>query len=233
MYYIIIMFKELYKNKKKILIFVLIIVFLIFVREGGMKKTIENFENSGNVIDTIVNGYDMTSQKFNDVFTQINGNEIKMNKNINTKGKITAGGDIKAGNGKVNIGANGTIYTRNLNVSNYIESVGGDNKASLSKTDIKKMKSLKNIAGFAINGDGSTFLLFEGYHKLHGGAKHDAWSNDKWDIIYLFKGWNIQIWKDGNKNSLMNNVNNKNEDVKKIDISNDRASEYEVKWIDY
>jgi len=95
------------------------------------------------------------------------------------------------------------------------------------------MKSLKNIAGFAIDGSGSTYLLFEGYHKLHSKNKFDGWSNDKWDHLYLFKGWKITVWKNSNKGSIMKEVENKNEDTKKVDLQNDKASEYEITWVDY
>ena len=92
------MFKELYNNKKVVLIFVLIIVFLIFVKEGGMKKTIENFENSGNVIDTITNSFDMTGQKFNDVFSSISTNSVKINKNMEVNNLYLKGHDLEINN---------------------------------------------------------------------------------------------------------------------------------------
>ena len=91
------MIKELYNNQKNILIFISIIVFLIFVRKGGMKRTMENFEN-GNVIDTVLNGFDMTGQKFNNIFSNISAGHVKINKNLETNNLHMKGHDLQINN---------------------------------------------------------------------------------------------------------------------------------------
>jgi len=91
------MIKELYNNQKNILIFISIIVFLIFVRKGGMKRVVENFEN-GNVIDTVLNSYDMTGQKFNSIFSNISAGHVKINKNLEINNLLLKGADLQINN---------------------------------------------------------------------------------------------------------------------------------------
>lgn len=228
------MFTELLKNKKMIAIFVFIILFLLFVQQGGMRTTIENFEN-GNTIDTIMNSFDMTGQKFNDVFTKIDANTISIGKNISTNKNIETSADINAKNLSLTGSANitGNISTGNISTSNINTKDLKIGNATLGETELKKLKSLKNIAGYALDGSGSTHLLFEGYHKLSGGAKFDAWSNNKWDKIYIFKGWKITAWKDNNKKNKMGEVHNKDQDAQGWGLTSNVLSEYEVVWAGY
>ena len=188
----------------------------------------ENFENA-NLID-VINGLDVQDQKLNDIITKSSTTEVTFNKNIVTNKNIKASGHISSGKDIV-LNSNGTIKAKNFLITDKIASVGGDTKAELTKTDIKKMKSLKMIAGYAINGDGTTHLLFEGYHKLH--ENKFQWAHDRWDTIYIFKGWKVQTWDDAKKGKQISNTENKNEDVKMVDVQNDKISEYEVTWVDY
>jgi len=219
------MFKELLKNKKMIGIFAIVIIFLLFVRRGGIRRAVENFENEGNVIDTIMNSFDTTGQKFNDVFTKIDATDVTFGKKIKSSKNIETTRDIKSKSAFLTGSAviDGDVRAKRVVIEGQ----------TLSKTDIMKIKSLKNIAGYAIDGGGSTHLLFEGYHKLHGSQKFDAWSNDKWDIIYIFKGWDFTAWKDYNKKSQMGTFKNTNEDAKRWKPDGNRLSEYEVKWVGY
>ena len=149
------------------------------------------------------------------------------------KSLLVTNKNIKSGS-KITLNANGIITTDKLTITDKIVSVGGDTKAELTKTDIKKMKSLKMIAGYAIDGGGSTHLLFEGgWHNLSSG-KFNAWSNDNWDVIYIFKGWKVQVSEHSNGGGWKKDMVNKNEDVKKMDnFSDNKVSSYKVTWVDY
>lgn len=134
--------KELYKNKKLIIVFLIIIFSLIFIKNGGMRKTIENFENKNNVIDTLISTYDIAERKINDVFTSISATDVKMKKNISTEGNISNNGNI---NTKGNITNNG-----NLNTGNIKGKTITGNKLCIGNTCIteKQLKYLTN--GFTL-----------------------------------------------------------------------------------
>ena len=225
------MLKHLLDNKNIIITFLFIILFLLFVRVGGVRKAIENFDNTSNntsiLTETVLNSLDVEGQKLNDIFTNIDAN------NVTIKKKINANNDIKVGD-KMVLGANGTIYTRGL-VANERVFVGGeDEKNSLDKTTVRKLKSLKSIAGYAVDGNGTTHLLFEGgWYNLYGGALFDAWSQDQWDIIYLFKGWKGEFTEHGNGEGQKWIGENKTQDVLKVVPAANRVSSYKITWVDY
>ena len=100
--------------------------------------------------------------------------------------------------------------------------------------DTRRLKSLSRIGGFAIDGGGSTMMLEEGSHVLYGETKYDAWTNNKWDKIYIFKGWVIEVWHHEVGNSGAHSaVTNTNEYVKKINIPANTISSYKLTWIGY
>jgi hypothetical protein len=65
----------------------------------------------------------------------------------------------------------------------------------INETKWKKIDNFKKFAGWAINGDGTTFLIYEGSYCLVDGWGN-AYTNDNWDIIYVHRGWEIQLWRD-------------------------------------
>jgi hypothetical protein len=103
----------------------------------------------------------------------------------------------------------------------------------------KKLISQTVNGGFAIDGEGTTMLLFEGEHKLTDNAKYDAWTNNTWDMIFLYKGWKFSAWDNQNKEGKTIEVINKSEDVKKIHLNHtdpkigNEISYYELKWIGF
>ena len=105
----------------------------------------------------------------------------------------------------------------------------------LNKDDLKKLKAVSHQAGYAIDGGGSTHLLFEGYHKLHNGDTFDANSNDKWDRLYVNRGWKIVVWDHGNKTGFKQQIeNNDSFTPLKMDLLHKNSvSEYQAIWIGY
>ena len=113
------MFEFLYKYEK----IIIIIVILCLIKKGCMRFLIEHFENKGSVIDTLLNSYDTTDQKFNNLTDKIDLNTVTFGKNITTSknvnaNTIIASGDVKSGG--VTVGGNGTIYAKHLSLSNIV-----------------------------------------------------------------------------------------------------------------
>jgi len=131
------MLKLLIKHKKLIIIFLIIVSFLIFVKEKGFKRISENFENI-NLID-VINGLDVQDQKLNDIITELSATDVTFNKNIITNKNIKAGS-------KIVLNSNGTIATNKIDINDKISSVGGDSKADLTATDIKKNEIIKKYS---------------------------------------------------------------------------------------
>ena len=169
---------------------------------------------------------------------------------------------------KVYADTNNTATFNNLNVignirgnvtGNVVGNVTGDlsgnvvgaqttiNKLCIGQTciteaDLQKIASNKKCAGFAVDGLGTTMLLYEGYWPLYGGnnendRRFDAWTSDAWDMVYVFKGWKVQFWADlrsGNTSI----VENKTDDIPKTRwLNNDgltnQVSSYEATWVGY
>lgn len=126
----------------------------------------------------------------------------------------------------------GKIYNnKQIHINGQIATYGKD-----GIDDTRKLKSLSRIGGFAIDGGGTTMMLEGGTHKLYGGSKYDAWTNDRWDLVYIFKGWKFEAWEHADKddNKLINNETNNTNYVKKIDLKkNNKASLCRLTWVGY
>jgi hypothetical protein len=114
---------DLYKYEKLAVIIVIIIIIFLCLKKKGL---LERFENKGNVIDTLLNSYDTTDKKFNNMVDNIDLNTVTFGKSITTKKNITASGNVNANtiiasgdvkSGGVTVGGNGTIYAKKLNLS--------------------------------------------------------------------------------------------------------------------
>jgi hypothetical protein len=76
-----------------------------------------------------------TEAKVNDMYYSVDKNWNKTKKGIYSEkeiksvGNIMSAGDVKSGNGKVNIGKNGTVYADRLNLKHNIEKVGSINSS--------------------------------------------------------------------------------------------------------
>ena len=182
--------KELYKNIKLISILLLIIFVLVFIKKGGMRKTIENFENKGNVIDTLVNTYDIAERKINDVFSKIDANSATVNKRISANKGITTTGIVSNGEIKVRnnnsdtivLGKKGTIYTRDIQLTGGLKV---KNSICIGNTCITE-KQLKFLT------EGFTLMTKKNGHRV-GGFIHThsngnvAWAQPQHKTTYQMK----------------------------------------------
>jgi hypothetical protein len=90
--------------------------------------------------------------------------------------------------------------------------------------DIQKISTAKTIAGYGVNGDGSTIILVDSnnvYQKLFGNEAYGADSagtyvNDTWNFVYVLKGWQIDV-HDGATGAV--SLINKTLPIKAFDLS--------------
>jgi hypothetical protein len=120
---------------------------------------------------------------------------------------------------------------RNLNVSGNL-CIGG---TCITETELKKLKSHLPIAGYAVDGGGSTHLLFEGSHRFEGSNEPFGWFNNAMNESQVFKGWRVTFW-DGNftGTSWVNDNSGGNSVPVRVDRQHqDRAGSYKAEWIGY
>ena len=173
------------------------------------------------------------------------GSEAKFNK-IKSIGGITGNltGDV-SGNltGDVTGNLKGDVSG---NVTSDKICIG---KTCITEKDLQQIVANKKCAGFAIDGGGSTLLLYEGYWELDVGTndtngRFDVWTNNSFNSAYIFKGWkivfynekkNIQTAKIEVDNSEI--IDGENDYVPKAVIFNklnnlgDGVSSYEATWV--
>ena len=112
------------------------------------------------------------------------GSKLDIHKN----GNAFFTGDI---NGSKNVNVGGQLDVKGqLNVNGQLTVDG----VKLDANILKRIINQQQYAGFAIDGGGSTMLLFEGDHVLYGDTQFNAWTNDAWNIIYINRGWRITLW---------------------------------------
>jgi hypothetical protein len=164
-------------------------------------------------------------------------------------GQITAGLHIANSLNIVGMSANKGADTRRidmwaeggLNIYGNINTNGAlkIGNTNLTEDILKRIINQQQYAGFAIDGEGSTMPLFEGSYNLHGDARYgdaqfNAWTNDRWDVIYINRGWRITLWHHEIGNDKAAVGENKNSYVpKKLDIPNNKVSSYKAEWIGY
>jgi hypothetical protein len=56
------------------------------------------------------------------------------------------------------------------------------------------MHLFNNIAGYAVDYEATTHLLFEGKYGLTNNQLFDTAANNRWNYIYVFKGWEVIVW---------------------------------------
>ena len=238
-------FKKIEKILKKNIKLILIICLCLFL----LIDETENFTTT-QALDAV----QATEKKVNSLITSYDGTHVKFGKKvILDKGLVMGslkmapgnwldyGIEVPAGK-KVGFHAPGND-TMELHVDNTIKTANIClGKTCIDEGDLKKMKSSRMIGGYAINGHGTTHLLEEGgiYNLgdwVSNNQKYDAWSNDTWDIAYIYKGWKAEFWQnfEGYKHGLgkLYSYENKNENVKKCDMSNDTVSSYKLTWVGY
>ena len=105
---------------------------------------------------------------------------------------------------------------------------------TLTEDILKRIINQQSYAGFAIDGDGSTMPLYEGSHSLYGDAQFNAWTNDKWDVIYINRGWRITLWWHalGDKQAAVGENRSSNVPTK-LGLPANEVSSYKAEWIGY
>jgi hypothetical protein len=108
----------------------------------------------------------------------------------------------------------------------------------LDETTLKRLLPLAKHAGWAIGGTGLfTTLLYEGEYILYGDntTRFNNGSNDKWDFIYINKGWKITIWPNGsNTETPLGTRSNTTDDIPiKWVVPTNSASLYRAEWVGY
>ncbi len=118
----------------------------------------------------------------------------------------------------------------NLNVQKNL-TIGS---TQITEDILKRVINQQQYAGFAVDGEGSTMPLYEGDWNLYGGAQFDAWTSDKWDIIYINRGWRITCWHHEIGNSQAAKDENRTSNVpKRMTIPGNTITSYRAEWIGY
>lgn len=97
--------------------------------------------------------------------------------------------------GQLNSGQIQTTTLNNQNIQNLITTIQGNNQ------DIQKMNSFTKFGAYA-NANNVSMLLLEGQHTFNDSTDL-MYSTSLYQnvyMIYLFKGWKIDLWHDGNTN---------------------------------
>jgi len=229
-----------FKNIEKYYKFVIIICLFLFLVMNKMNKQ-ENF-TTVQALDAVKS----TEKKVNDMVSKVDGSHVRFPKKV-VLDKGLAMGSLKMAPGnwldygieipankKLGIHAPGAgtmeLHVDHKIVTGYLQ-LGN---TTINENDLKKMKSQRMMGGFAIDGEGSTFMLEEGgWYNLYSGAKYDAWSNDKWDMAYIYRGWKLELAEHGNGGGGKQWWENKNENVKKCDPHDNWGSSYKLTWVGY
>lgn len=220
---------------------VIIAVLVISINRSLLKERIvEDFDNTGNVIDTIINTTTATQEYMESVFSKVTNTDLFLTKTLNTKA-IKAGGDISTtGNltvgGKLT-GSSGTLSMGNLSTDTITLNNISTSGLKIDNTMLKKLASQASVGGFAINGDGTTIPLMEGEWNLSDKGPMDAWTNDKWDTVHIYKGWRISVANNSNMGGGTKTVQNKTDVLQKYSLRDygldNKVSSYTMTWIGY
>lgn len=231
-------------------IIVLTVCIIIIYEAIGRLRVKEKFDNTGNVIDTIVNSTNLIDKQFTSVFDTIGATAITMKKDIVTSGKLTAGNISTTGNvstGSTTLGTTG-ITSNSITSTGNITSNGtmtakeltmksGNVSEVMTATDLKKLKSIKTLAGYVVNGGGTTHLLFEGSYNLNTAAdKFNVQANNTWDMAWIFKGWQVEFATGINITGTVVIASNITEDVMRVSTMGKIANKivsYRMTWIGY
>lgn len=222
------------KNYKIMIIAALILNLSMRIIEDIVYFLLMSNRSEKFTVSEALDGMKSTEKKVNDMFYEVDASWNKSSKGIYGKKSIEAEGNIVSRKGDVIAGRNVTA-SGNVNAK---KDINASSKICIGKTciregDLKKMKSSIVIAGWAGDGSGSTHMLEEGgWHELHGKAKYDAWTNDRWDFAYIYKGWRFELGQDknGGKKTVYENKKYK---VMQCKITANKASSYRLTWIGY
>jgi len=198
--------------------FIIISIAILLAIMLSAKK--EKFENTDGILDKIMNSYSRLETKFDTIY---DGDTIKFHSKLNAPNayiNALAADNFTALN---QVTANNKITTPQVNIAD----------TTLDKEYLQRLNSITKFGGFAVDGGGSTYLLFEGFHTLENQTKWGWWSEDKWNLLYIFKGWNIKVYWDRDESNLMMEDTNTGEDAKLVNLNDDAASAYRLTFVGY
>lgn len=106
--------------------------------------------------------------------------------------------------------------------------------------DTRRLKTWSRIGGYAKDGNEVNILLQEGSHKLHDNRDglYTYATKDRWDIVYVFKGWKFIGYDGLNYDGTSWVLENKTDYVKHMGGNNDTGSvnkihSYKLQWVGY
>jgi hypothetical protein len=146
-----------------------------------------------------------------------------------------------------------TISASTLSASTLSANTSTNNKLCIGSTcieenDLKKLLPYKTCAGFAIDGLGSTMLLYEGTWNLEGTKSNDGngrfngWTQRLWDQAYIYKGWKCRFFRqDPQILTFLGDLENKTDLIPQVlnfyysrdNNKENQTTYYTAEWVGY
>jgi hypothetical protein len=253
-------FKSIENYFKKNYKFIIIIcLFLVLIMTEEKKFTPQEDFTPIQALDSVKS----TEKKVNDIFSHIDANKATMKKQLHMNNNLSLeakqirlknaddsnhvifynkgldGVEMKGWKGvSLATGEGGAkrvveIKKDYMKINNAKFCIGG---TCINETDLKKIKSGRVIGGYAYNGDGTTYPLYTGgWHTLYdGNGTHNIWTNDRWDVVQLLRGWRGEFAEHGKGTGWVKKYENKDRDVRVFhELPDNRVSSYKLTWIGY
>ena len=248
------------KKNYKFVIIICLFLFLIteqpekFTPRGGHRVKDQEDFTTAQALDAVKT----TETKVNNIATKVGADYVDLKSGIRLSKKWMSGAtatnsEISNDTGsykKLMIIGNKSSGTRKVGIWDHLD-IHGNQYATgyiksnsklcikgtcIDENDLKKMKSLRMMGGFAVDGGGSTIPLEEGgWWNLccEGNQKYNAWSNDAWDVVFLYRGWKAQFSEHPSGKGWVKTYENKTENVKKFAPPGNRVSGYKMWWVGY
>lgn len=208
-------------------ILLVIIISIVFLYKNDFK--IENFTDGA---EEILNSVSLVETTLNDIFNKVESKKVTIGKELTVQSNANIEQDLIVGKSLV------------VGTDLVVDSIKSKDKlcigdVCITKDDLLKMKSQREMCGYAIDGDGSTHMLWSGTHSLKTGTA-SGWSIKKWDNIYLFKGWEMSVYKSTNATGTAYSTKNTTKKVLKWSLKNiknkdmkNKVSSYKCTWVGY
>ncbi len=144
--------------------------------------------------------------------------------------------------GNIGLGGNDTITKTHLDNKGNARFDGNltvSGNLNIAGFDIKRLRSMLKCAGYAVDISGTSILLFEGQNDITRNTVFNSWANDKWDCAYIYRGWEVHFYGDGDYNKLNPTASylyTKNTDFDipvKFDLPSNQVSAYMATWVGF
>jgi|SaaInlStandDraft_5_1057022.scaffolds.fasta_scaffold96920_1 hypothetical protein len=244
-------------NRVCLILIGLIILYLIYEKNTKQENlTVENTEAINNLTSMYNNGKLLASELVVTGPTHLQGElttdksiavgkDINMGKLVLSNNKDMLNMKNQHGNGYIGMQDTNWFRIQSDRPSFYFDkkiSVNGEiakhNQHGIGNTS--RLTAWLKIGGYAVDGRGSTYLLEEGKWSLAEGEKYRNWANDAWNILLLFRGWEITVWSNGDYTGTTKTIKNTTDTVKMINLGlkeydglNDKIDAYQLIWRGY